>query len=242
MPDWPAMALAYQAPTLTLEEALQGGANLALIGPPGSGKTVTLADCLSQIARQETESEDLNQLVPLYLSAANLLLQIPTENPVETMVSTLQANPTPRTIRQLPDLVQALLEKGLALLVVDGLDELPSKDVRSVTQYIGKVLGRYPNLRVVVTASDQYIDGLLDLGLVPMAVAGWSKQDRVDFAQRWGRLWERYATPQEEVAEGTSIDPLLLTGSNQHRLASRERPANHLFGSRGQSLGKNRGV
>lgn len=210
MPDWPALALEYQAPTLTLGEALQGGANLALIGPPGSGKTVTLAHTASQIARQETDNEDLNQLVPLYLSAANLLPHLPAEDPVAALVSTLQANPTPRAIRQLPELIQTILENDLALLLVDGLDELPPKDVQSVTQYLGKLMGMYPSVRVVVAASDQYFDGLLGLGLAPLAVAGWGRRDRVDFAQRWGHLWGRYAAPQAE--EEMSIDPLLLNG------------------------------
>ena len=209
MPDLPAMALEYQSPTLSIGEALQGGANLALIGPPGSGKTVTLAYTASQLARQETGNKDLNQLIPLYVSAANILLQLPTENPVEVLVNALQANPTQRTIRQLPELVQTALDNDLAFLLVDGIDELPPKDTQNISQYLGTVLAEYPNLRLMVTASEQYFDGLLSLGLVPLAVTGWSKRNRVDFAQKWANLWGKYAAPQEDES---SVSPLLLNG------------------------------
>src|SRR4030042_1714381 len=39
MPDWPQMAAVYKANKLSLLEAMQSGANLALIGRIGSGKT-----------------------------------------------------------------------------------------------------------------------------------------------------------------------------------------------------------
>ncbi len=54
IPDWPELAALYRSPTLTLAEALQGDANLILLGAPGSGKTVALANLAIRIARQET--------------------------------------------------------------------------------------------------------------------------------------------------------------------------------------------
>jgi flagellar biosynthesis GTPase FlhF len=49
IPDWPEMASVYKASTMTLVEALQGGANIILGGHPGSGKTVALAWLASSI-------------------------------------------------------------------------------------------------------------------------------------------------------------------------------------------------
>jgi len=53
MPDWPEMASIYGSHTLTLVEALQGGANLILMGHPGSGRTVALAHLASLVAKRD---------------------------------------------------------------------------------------------------------------------------------------------------------------------------------------------
>ena len=51
LPDWPELASRYSAKTISLGEALSGGANLILMGHPGSGKTITLASLICQIVR-----------------------------------------------------------------------------------------------------------------------------------------------------------------------------------------------
>lgn len=53
MPDWPEMAAVYKASTMTLIEAMQGGANIILAGHPGSGKSVALAWLATSLARND---------------------------------------------------------------------------------------------------------------------------------------------------------------------------------------------
>src|SRR5215207_7757995 len=43
MPAFPEIAAIYRAPTLSLTEALEGGANIVVVGAAGTGKTVALA-------------------------------------------------------------------------------------------------------------------------------------------------------------------------------------------------------
>ena len=69
----------------------------------------------------------------------------------------------------------------------------------------------YPNTRAVVAASDHYFDGMLEVGLAPLAVGGWGKRERVRFAQTWGNLWQQYIEDDNDK-EQSSIDPLLLNG------------------------------
>ncbi|OQY31648.1 MAG: hypothetical protein B6I38_05565 [Anaerolineaceae bacterium 4572_5.1] len=217
MPDYPAFAAEYKAPTLTLAEALHKGANLAIIGAPGSGKTVALAHLASQITRKESETEGLNHLIPFFVSAANLLPYLPTETPIETLVEAIQANPSVRAIGKLRELVQAVLTQNRVLLLVDNLDEMPPKDIQAVTQYLKRLLEKYPSVRVVVAASDQYFDGILDLGLAPLAIVGWSRRERVAFSQKWGSLWQRYVENPND-SEASPVNPLLLNGwlFNEH--------------------------
>lgn len=51
LPDWPELTCPLGAPTITLAQAIQRGSPIAIIGQPGSGKTVALAHLAAQISR-----------------------------------------------------------------------------------------------------------------------------------------------------------------------------------------------
>ncbi|NJD58920.1 MAG: hypothetical protein FIA98_05925, partial [Anaerolineae bacterium] len=71
-PDWPELAAIYKASTMTLLEALQGGANIILGGHPGSGKSVALAWLASSIARNDPGLGILAGYLPLYVQATEV--------------------------------------------------------------------------------------------------------------------------------------------------------------------------
>jgi hypothetical protein len=71
-PDWPELAAVYKASTMTLLEALQGGANIILGGHPGSGKTVALAWLASALARDDPSLGILAGYLPLYVHATDV--------------------------------------------------------------------------------------------------------------------------------------------------------------------------
>src|SRR5215212_818163 len=50
MPAFPEIAAVYRAPTLSLADALEGGANIVVVGAAGTGKTVALAHLASLAA------------------------------------------------------------------------------------------------------------------------------------------------------------------------------------------------
>ena len=49
MPDMPELASAFGTHTISVEEALESGMNILLVGPPGSGKSVALANLAAKI-------------------------------------------------------------------------------------------------------------------------------------------------------------------------------------------------
>jgi Cdc6-like AAA superfamily ATPase len=57
--DWPELGARYHSATLTLAEALSGGANLLLIGKPGTGKTVALASAHARLPAEKRLMENL---------------------------------------------------------------------------------------------------------------------------------------------------------------------------------------
>jgi HEAT repeat protein len=223
-PDWPELAATYNAPTLTLIEALQGKVNLILMGNPGSGKTVALAHLASQIARCEPELGDLSNYVPLFIHAAEIPTSVNiqvqgvsnnetkaerTRKPTDLLVEALAKNVSRLTLPRLPNLINTLFTSQRALLILDGLDELTPERTKCVVNFIGKLLEQYPTVRIIVAGSPDNIDRLPSLGFYPIAMAAWSEEQHNKFVTNWGHMWLRYVTPSDS-STNISIDPLFL--------------------------------
>ena len=67
LPDWPEFASLYNAPEMTLAEALHGDANLVVLGAPGSGKTVALANLATQAANHDPALAKMSTASPVLL-------------------------------------------------------------------------------------------------------------------------------------------------------------------------------
>ena len=210
LPDWPELAAVYGTPTLSLVQALEGGCHLALIGQPGSGKTVALAALASQIVRKQGVSGELARRIPFLVHTADLIL--PSSDPLDLLKPVLQAvtlHASPLTLTRLPGYVKTAFEESRALLLLDGLDELPQTAMQEIVAYLGQLIGQYPGILAVVAASPTYFDGLTALGFMPLPLAVWNEQERSSFIKRWGEQWTSLIeTPTMDV--NSRADPLLL--------------------------------
>ncbi len=211
MPDWPELASFYGAPWLTLLEALQGGANLAIIGQPGSGKTVALASLACQIIRKDPQAGGLENYTPVLLHAADLPLPPPDpKEPLSSLVVALSTYVTSIPAKRFPTSLHNLFEHEHAFLLIDGLDELTPEALALVVAYLQELFLRYPSLRAVVAAGPDNLGGLADLGFIPLSLTTWGNVQRALFISRWSDLWNRYIAGSQAKTPGT--DPLLVIG------------------------------
>lgn len=214
-PEWPQMSAYYQAPTLTLPEALSQGANLLLTGDPGAGKTTALLALAWAVLQQEEEVGFLGKPLPLYLHVAGVRWEDTGEDEGEAaslLAPLLQALPSemPENLRgKLAKALPGYLQAGRILLLLDGLDEVPLEAQKPVAHYLQRLLVAYPHLRVVAAAAPDFYDGFTRLGLTPVALAPWNAQQALRFLQRWGDLWQRYIAPALTTAP-PPVDALLL--------------------------------
>jgi len=210
-PDDPELASFYGAPTLSLAEALQEGANLVLIGQPGSGKSFALAQLACQIIRKAPGAMHLAGIVPVLVHVADLdIAPSGFQEPVEVLLGAVSAYASSIRPKRLPVLFRVLLKQGRLLLLLDGLDELSPPQLNVATDYLKTILEQYPKLRVLATAHPGNLDGLTALGFQVVALASWGKDQGGEFISRWSSLWQCYIADSSH--DKSSVDPLVLVG------------------------------
>jgi hypothetical protein len=228
IPDWPELAAVYKASTMTLVEALQGGANIILAGHPGSGKTVALAWLASSLARNQVGLGILDGLLPLYAHAQDIqhflhykvdegkapenIASIHTNSAssqtisnghitgdaVEVLIKAISTYASAMTLPRLPGIVRGALEKQRAIFILDGMDEMPPSQANTLTKYIESLQGKYPKLRVIVALSFEDMAGVPALGFGVLGMAAWGQEEMASFVLRWGRSWEKWIYPAEK--------------------------------------------
>ncbi len=212
LPAWPEMAAVYNAPTLTLSEALSGGMNLVIIGQPGIGKTVALAHLASLAANRSEALGAIKDAVPFLLHVADLRLPATdAKDVIDRIIEMTSEHAAVFDLGRVPAFVQGAFRSGRTLLLLDGFDELAADGQREVSDSLKLLLQEYPKIRIVTTAAPEYLDGLLALRFTPLALAGWTKQRQIQFMQRWGVLWTHFVALEAWVQNGPEqVDPLLL--------------------------------
>ena len=211
MPDRPELASAYGAHTISLEEALQSEQNIALVGPPGMGKSVALAAFAAQMARGKVRAENLDDFVPILLHAADLNLPANQEEPLGAVINALLLQASTLSAPRLPAFIASVFESGKALLLLDGLDELAPDPLADVIDYIQLLLAEFPHNKIVVAANPRLNGGLPKLGFVLLPMAAWGTRQQLIFANRWGEMWTRFIDI-ESRDDYTYVHPLLLNG------------------------------
>jgi HEAT repeat protein len=212
MPDWPEIATIYKAPTLSLAEAVAGGANLVIVGAAGSGKTVALAHLASQAANLKVRLDSDVEAVPYLYHVADLQLPFDaTKDPISVITNIASEHAPVFDLRRLPGFIQQTFKNGQALVMIDGFDELEPQSQRDVVEWLKILTATYPAVRVVTTGCVNQLHGLLSLGFQPLALIGWDSKAQSRFIQQWGELWSRTVAVENAPQSGPKpVDPILL--------------------------------
>jgi HEAT repeat protein len=207
LPDCTEIGSFYHAPSLSLSEALSGNVNLVLVGRPGMGKTVALAQLASILARQEEASGVLAGKVPYLVHAADFLPVQPHQPALEAIIDVISENVSALTLPRLPHFIRSTFTEGKAMLLLDGLDELPRDAVDQMVDLVDRLLKAYPQVRILAAASPEYIGGLTQLDFQVTPLAAWNDQERLSFINRWSELWVNYVAREKDKQR---VDALLL--------------------------------
>ena len=210
LPTWPGLGAIYRAPTLTLAQALSGNSDIVLTGQAGMGKTVALAYLATRLARKDPEPGLALETIPFLIHVADLDLQVKKEDPLNPIIDLVAGKSPVIYLPRIPEFIKKAFTEGRALLLLDGTDEQTPDSLKNVVEFIKAIKRGFPKTRIVTTASNEYLDGLVSLNFIPFALAGWNTRQRVDFLTRWGDLWTNYVAVEAWAQTGVQVDQLLL--------------------------------
>ena len=212
IPQDPDLSSFYQTDTLTIPEALSGGTHLNIIGNPGVGKSVALAYIATLAAKRDPQMGLLSEAIPFLMHIADVELPLKEKgDALDPIMPAITKGASLFHANRLPNFVRLSFHSGRALLLLDGLDEMPQERIRETVDYLNVLLKAYPKTHVVTTSAPEFIDRLGALGFASLPLKTWSTPDQQEFMQKWGNLWENFVALETWVQAGPQqVDALLL--------------------------------
>ncbi|MGR6971920.1 NACHT domain-containing protein [Streptomyces cynarae] len=171
--------IATASAALSADQALTGHDRVLLRGVAGSGKT-TLVQWLAVTAARGERGDRIPFVLPL-----RTLLRRPGGLPAPDAF--LDAVRVPFHATQPPGWADRVLTARRALLLVDGVDEIPERERERTRRWLRDLLDVYPGNQWLVTSRPSAVredwlapDGFTELSLAPMG-----RDDVAAFVRRW---------------------------------------------------------
>jgi len=178
---------------------------LIILGDPGAGKTTFLKYLALKLARGEEEELGLGPLVPVLVPLSAYATALAEDN---VRLDEFIASYFCERVADLPidEMLEAALEQGRALVLLDGLDEVRELGMRNTVAE--RVVDFYSFHRRAGNkfALTSRIVGYREVrptaeGLVDCTLVDFGEEEIEDFVGRWTRAIERAARGETEFAE-----------------------------------------
>ncbi|MFC6064322.1 NACHT domain-containing protein [Streptomyces ochraceiscleroticus] len=210
--DWPAGSEESDRPSVVVkraEHALASCRRVLLRGLAGSGKTTLLQWLAVATARDELPEElaDWRGRIPFILPLRTLVRRGPLPEPHDF----LSAVSTPLAASQPEGWADAVLARGEALVLVDGIDEVPQEHRSATRDWLERLLAAYRDARFVVTTRPSAVpEGWLTSShFTELSVRPMSAADIGVFVHRWHTAARHNAATDAERSQLHDLEATL---------------------------------
>ncbi|NDJ59771.1 MAG: HEAT repeat domain-containing protein [Chloroflexi bacterium] len=145
-------------------------------------------------AAASDETPLLGEFFPVYVHMADLNFASRGEynadvDPAEPIVRAVQYNVGRVTASTIPRFLYTRLNRGQALLLIDGYDDLPEAERPTARAWLKALLNQYRANFIIVAGPAQGYGALTDLGMTPIFMRPWSMVDIEQAAEKWAQAW-----------------------------------------------------
>lgn len=187
----------HEAAGKSIEERLATSARTVIFGRAGSGKTTVLQWIAVRAARSDFEGAltQLNGYIPFFVRLREYVGKaLPTPEEFIMGVAPMLSPDMPQ------GWVRSQLGPGRALVLVDGVDELPAAERDRVAVWLQDLTDLFPHARYIITArpaavSDNWLD---ELGFTRTALEAMPPSLVADFIQHWHDAARHRLTDSDE--------------------------------------------
>jgi energy-coupling factor transporter ATP-binding protein EcfA2 len=170
--------------TMQADAALAKARRVLLRGQAGSGKTTLLQWLAVNSARQsfENELDGWNSSVPFFVRLREFVEQrLPTPNELPRFVAPSAAENVPE------GWVRERLKSGQALLLIDGVDEVPEAQRGIIRTWLADLVGSFPDPFYIITSRPSAVeaDWLAQEGFAEAELQAMELPDIDAFVEHW---------------------------------------------------------
>ncbi len=187
-------------PLTSMSALLRQGERVLIAGEPGVGKTTLLAEAarLAAAPPKDGPMAHLAARLPLFLHAADLAAADWPDDVAGLLAAVPQALDVLQR-RGLEELLQARLNAGSVLLLLDGADELAPESLERMADWLSAWLARHPQMRVMVAGPASGYAPFLSLGFVLTGLAPWQEPQAEALCLAWSQNLNRAAIATREI-------------------------------------------
>jgi len=170
-------------------DILKNRHKVMLLGKPGAGKTTLLRSLAVHCIKGETHWEELQSYVPIFINLRNFAEDIRFDQKFD-IFQKIQTE-IQSWSKEKPQAVEALLDAGRVLLLLDGLDEVPDQEWKVVLRQIRLFCDKNWKNRIVVSCRTQQLKYRFDSSLVDVEIADFNPKQVERFILNWFEITHR---------------------------------------------------
>ena len=197
----------------TIEDRLALSRRTMVLGRASSGKTTVLQWMAVRAARSDFSGPliGLNGYIPFFIRLREYVgRELPLPEEFITGVAPMLAPEMPK------DWSREQLRSGRALVLVDGVDELPVSERQKVIAWLEDLIQLFPLVRYVITARSAAVsaDWLSQLGFTPTSLEAMAPSLIKAFIRQWYRAASNKASDNDERDQFVQYESALLEAVN----------------------------
>ncbi|MGD0884327.1 MAG: DUF4062 domain-containing protein [Thermodesulfovibrionales bacterium] len=204
---------------LDVETLLSSRRQVILVCGPGSGKTTLLKSLAFSAAQGCLSLAGLERILPILVPLASVAASVSRTPGLPSLEHLIREFISSRAEPRFDMTIHEALRSGRALVLLDGLDEVASPDLRSsIASSVDAFCQRHPEVRVLVTTRPTGTDHIP--ALPAYEILPWNDEQIAAFVQRWSAAFtEELGSAAKPPAKAEELLHIVTTNSGLRELA-----------------------